>query len=136
LIGVDVEAVDRALKFLELADAHFAPSERTLLRAAPAAEQRGLFFRLWTLKEAYIKAHGDGLALPLDQFSFTTAPPAIGFTPEIRDDPSAWQFETLTPTPNHVLSLAIRHGGAPVAVAPFRVTHSEIDRLMAAAARG
>jgi 4'-phosphopantetheinyl transferase len=135
-IGVDIEQIERTVKLLELADAHFAASERALLRAAPAGEQRPLFFRLWTLKEAYIKAHGDGLAPPLDQFAFTTAPPAIGFAPEIRDDPAAWQFETLTPTPDHILSLAIRRGGTPVAVAPFRVTHSGIDRLMAAAARG
>lgn len=132
-IGVDIEDVARSGHLLEIADAYFAPDELALLRAAPAERQRELFFRLWTLKESYIKAHGDGLSLPLDQFAFTLSPPAIAFTPAIRDDPAAWQFATLAPTATHILSLAIRHGGTnPVAVAPYRVTHSDIDRSMTA----
>jgi 4'-phosphopantetheinyl transferase len=133
VIGVDIEDIGRSARLLEIADAYFAAAELALLRAAPAAAQPALFFRLWTLKEAYIKAHGDGLSLPLDQFSFSLSPLGIAFAAAIRDDPAAWQFCTLTPSPTHILSLAIRHGGAnPVAVAPYRVTHSDIDRLMTA----
>ena len=135
-IGVDIEDVERSGRLLEIADAYFAPDELALLRAAPAARQRPLFFRLWTLKEAYIKAHGEGLSLPLDQFAFSLSPLGIAFTTAIRDDPAAWQFDTLEPTATHILSLAVRHGGTnPVAVAPYRVTHSDIDRLMTARAR-
>jgi 4'-phosphopantetheinyl transferase len=135
-IGVDIEDVERSGRLLEIADAYFAPEELALLRAAPADQQRALFFRLWTLKEAYIKAHGDGLSLPLDQFAFALSPPAIAFTAAIHDDPAAWQFATLAPTATHILSLAVRHGGTnPVAVAPYRVTHSDIDRLMIASTR-
>jgi 4'-phosphopantetheinyl transferase len=132
-IGVDIEDVERSGRLLEIADAYFAPDELALLRAAPAERQRELFFRLWTLKESYIKAHGDGLSLPLDQFAFTLSPPAIAFTSAIRDDPAAWQFATLAPTATHILSLALRHGGTnPVGVVPYRVTHSDIDRSMTA----
>ena len=132
-LGVDIEDVARSGHLLEIADAYFAPDELALLHAAPAEQRRELFFRLWTLKESYIKAHGDGLYLPLDQFAFTLSPPAITFTPAIRDDPESWQFATLAPTATHILSLAVRHGGTnPVAVAPCRVTHSDIDRSITA----
>jgi 4'-phosphopantetheinyl transferase len=130
-IGVDIEAVDRRVEMLGIARSHFAPAEFALL-AAPDADRRDLFFRLWTLKEAYIKAHGDGLALPLQQFAFSLAPLSVAFEPGLRDDPARWQFATLSPTPAHRLSLAVRHGGTPVAVLSYRMTHSVIDRLMTA----
>ncbi len=107
------------------------------MRSAPPAAQRSVFFRLWTLKEAYIKAHGGGLSLPLDRFAFTLSPPVIAFAPGFPDDPAVWQFSTVTPTPTHILSVAVRHGGTnPVAVVPHRMTHSDIDRSMTATAGG
>jgi 4'-phosphopantetheinyl transferase len=132
-IGVDIEDVERPGRLLEIAHAYFAPDELIILRSAPASEQRSIFFRLWTLKEAYIKAHGDGLSLPLDRFAFSLSPPAIAFAPGFADDPAVWQFSTLTPTATHILSVAVRRDGTnTVAVAPHRVTHSDIDRLMTA----
>jgi 4'-phosphopantetheinyl transferase len=132
-IGVDIEHIEHSARFLELAHSYFAPAEIALLRAAPAAAQRPLFFRLWTLKEAYIKAHGDGLSVPLDQFAFSLSPLGVAFTAAIREDPAAWQFCTFTPTLMHVLSLAIRRGTNSIAVTRHRVTPSDIDRMMAAA---
>lgn len=131
-IGVDIEAIDRRVEMLDIARSHFAPDEFALFGASPESDHRDLFFRLWTLKEAYIKAHGDGMALPLQQFTFSLEPLSIAFGPELSDDPVRWQFAALAPTPAHALSLALRHGGTPVAVLPYRVTHSVIDRLMTA----
>jgi len=130
-IGVDIEETGRTVEMLDIARSHFAPTEFALFDV-PDADHRDLFFRLWTLKEAYIKAHGDGLSLPLQQFSFSLESLSIAFEPELRDDPARWQFATLTPTSTHRLSVALRHGGTPVAVLPYRVTHSVIDRLMTA----
>lgn len=133
-IGVDIEDLGRPGRLLEIAHAYFAPDELIVLRSAPPAEQRRVFLQLWTLKEAYIKAHGDGLSLPLDRFAFTLSPPVIAFAPGFPDDPAVWQFRTLSPTASHVLSVAVRHGGTnAVAVAPQPVTPGDIDRLMAAA---
>lgn len=134
-IGVDIEDLERPGRLLEIAHAYFAPDELIILRNAPPTEQRAVFLRLWTLKEAYIKAHGDGLSLPLDRFAFVLSPPAIAFAPGIPDDPAVWQFCTLTPTASHILSVAVRLGGTnPAAVAPHRMTHDDIDRLMTATA--
>jgi 4'-phosphopantetheinyl transferase len=118
-IGVDVEDTARAhLGTVEIADRFFSPAEVAELRSLPAWAQPDRFFDYWTLKEAYIKARGLGLHLPLDQFSFhlgagarEPAPPIrISFGPEIADDPASWQFGLLDLTPRHRLATAIRRG--------------------------
>ena len=82
-------------------------SEVNDLKALPDDEQARAFFDYWTLKEAYIKARGFGLALPLADFAFTLAPPAppqIAFEPALEDDPDTWQFAQDWPTPVHRLA--------------------------------
>lgn len=116
-VGVDVEHVDRQL-YQDVADRHFAPAEVRDLRALPEAAQHAAFFEYWTLKEAYIKARGLGLALPLDQFAFSLhgdAPPTVTFTPGF-DDAARWQFWQAWPTPAHRLSLAVEREGTNLPV--------------------
>ena len=114
-VGVDVEIVTRRLNH-DIADRFFAPREVADLRALPVEQQPHVFFDYWTLKEAYIKARGLGLALPLAHFAFRLRPPAaptIGFDAEIDDDPSSWQFAQAWPDPDHRLGLAVRRGEGP-----------------------
>jgi 4'-phosphopantetheinyl transferase len=109
-VGVDVEWVDRLLTH-DIADRFFAAREVADLRALPAADQKRVFFDYWTLKEAYIKARGMGLALPLADFAFKLAPPrapTITFEGRIHDRPETWQFAQSWPTPSHRLALAVR----------------------------
>ncbi len=119
-IGVDVEWLDRRGDTVAVADRHFAPPEVTALSALPAHRQRERFFTYWCLKEAYIKATGKGLATPLDQFWFNVdgpGPVTIAFDPRLADDPDAWQFAHLRPTPQHILALAVRRApGADLAL--------------------
>ncbi len=49
----------------------FSEKEQALIEAAPENERDMLFFTLWTLKEAYIKAIGKGLSYPMDEVEFT-----------------------------------------------------------------
>ena len=117
-VGVDVEQVGRHLSH-DIAGRFFAPKEVTDLRALPESDQPRVFFDYWTLKEAYIKARGFGLALPLKDFAFTLRPPAaptIGFEPALDDDPSTWQFLQDWPTAEHRLGLAVRREGADLPV--------------------
>ena len=112
-VGVDVEHVGRKLTH-DVPGRFFAPREVADLRARPEAEQESVFFDYWTLKEAYIKARGFGLALPLGDFAFelsSSAPPAITFEPAMNDDPATWQFYQESPTPRHRLGLAVRRTG-------------------------
>jgi 4'-phosphopantetheinyl transferase len=118
-VGVDVEHLEPPNLDLGLAASHFAPAEAQALATRPAAAQRARFFALWTLKEAYIKARGLGLAMPLDQFAFDLDGSEIGvrFSPEANDDEHAWHFARLAPTPRHALALAARRApGEPLIV--------------------
>ncbi len=118
-VGIDVESIERRGETLGIADRFFSPSEATALRALPPSEQHHRFFHLWTLKEAYIKARGMGLALPLDQFSFelvTGAPTTISFDPRLVDDAKTWQFDSFWPTRTHFVSTAVRRRSGPVRI--------------------
>ncbi|MEM6455496.1 MAG: 4'-phosphopantetheinyl transferase superfamily protein [Acidobacteriota bacterium] len=81
-VGVDVERVRAMPDGLDIAEHFFAAGERATLRqvltAAPSAQQAvvgsATFFRCWTRKEAYLKATGKGLSLPLDRFEVSLVP--------------------------------------------------------------
>jgi 4'-phosphopantetheinyl transferase len=72
-IGVDVEQVRRDSDLEAIARRFFSAHEQKQLAAFPAEEKVEAFFRCWTRKEAYIKATGDGLSLPLSQFDVSLA---------------------------------------------------------------
>lgn len=61
-LGVDIE-VERTRNFLGLAERYFTPAEQAWLREQPEAERAHAFARLWTCKEAWMKADGRGLAV-------------------------------------------------------------------------
>jgi 4'-phosphopantetheinyl transferase len=111
-VGVDVEASDRPTDF-DVADRFFAPEEAQIVRSAPPEGRACVFFRFWTLKEAFIKATGEGLRRPLDSFSFMLDPVRIVFHPERegtprQDDPATWQFAECRPAPDRPLALAVQ----------------------------
>ncbi len=116
-VGVDVENVDRRVGTTAIAERFFAPPEVADLRKLPEAEQRGRFFQIWTLKEAYIKARGLGLAIPLASFWFTLAPPAppaLSVAPPTVDDPARWRFFEGFLAPGFRIAAAIdRSAGEP-----------------------
>lgn len=71
-VGVDVEHIGRDLDHELLAKRFFSPSERVELNALPASERHLAFLRVWTRKEAYLKAVGTGLTQALDQFDISS----------------------------------------------------------------
>ncbi len=109
-LGVDVEFLDRRPVSEGLPERYFSSSEVADLRALPSERQGRGFFDYWTLKEAYIKARGLGLALPLEKFSYHLGQPeiTISFAPDLDDDPSQWQFAQFEPGPRHLISCAVR----------------------------
>ena len=97
-LGIDVEPSGRRAAATEIAERHFAPAEAQLVNRQGLAT----FLRLWTLKEAYVKATGEGLARPLCSFAFQLDP--------LRVDDGApergWRFAELRPDAGHYLALA------------------------------
>lgn len=110
-VGVDVEDRERRGRMLAVADRYFSPSEVEALRSLPTGEQLDRFFLYWTLKESYIKARGMGLAIPLSQFSFGIASDiSIAFDPKLDDEPSSWQFTTMSFGRRHAVAASMRRG--------------------------
>jgi 4'-phosphopantetheinyl transferase len=107
-LGVDVEPLTRGPEILALAGSVFAPDELAALRALPELAQPDRALALWTLKEAYIKARGLGLSLPLDgfAFSFDDSHTRISFAPTITDMPERWTFRTFDLL-DHRIALAL-----------------------------
>lgn len=107
-LGVDVESLHRREVSIEIADHYFAPEEVAVLTATPPHQQKYRFFEYWTFKEAYIKARGMGLSLPLDKFSFQYPDDyavEIAIDPELRDDSRRWQFWQFRPRPEYLVAI-------------------------------
>lgn len=73
-VGIDVEVVDESVPIDSVASKFFAPREIAALEALPESLRRVGFFSCWTRKEAYIKARGLGLSMPLDSFDLSAEP--------------------------------------------------------------
>lgn len=127
-IGVDVESIHRQLDTAEIAPTVFEASELSAFRTAPEAQRRDMFFAFWTLKEAYIKARGMGLSLPLDGFAFDIAHahPRVSFNHRCPDDASRWQFRRFNATPEHVLAVAVEAPEAAVNIRLIRTVPNAV----------
>ncbi|MFN3649590.1 MAG: 4'-phosphopantetheinyl transferase family protein [Armatimonadota bacterium] len=109
--GVDSECLGRKVGIHRVARGVFAPSEYADLLALAEEAQRERFLQLWTLKEAYIKARGMGMALPLQRFAyrFEGGAVALEVDPEIDPNPAPWRAATFQLGPEHQVALAVRH---------------------------
>ena len=109
-IGIDVEKIRPRPDARKLAERFFSDEERRSLENLSGGELQAAFFRCWTRKEAYIKAKGEGLSLPLHQFDVSVAadePQALLAT---RPDPSEadrWSVRDLPTRPGYAAALAV-----------------------------
>lgn len=74
-VGVDIETMrERMPQAMDIAQRYFAPEETEFLRALAGPDRPRGFFRLWTFKEAFVKARGDGLFSGLSRFAISLEP--------------------------------------------------------------
>lgn len=109
-VGVDIEYIHPMPDIEQIAESFFSVSENAALHKLPVNQRLEAFFNCWTRKEAYIKAIGDGLTQPLDQFQVSLAPgepPQLLRVEKDSNEVSRWRIEALDPAPRYVAALAV-----------------------------
>ena len=109
-IGVDVERIRQGISSHVIAQQYFSKAEVAELQSLPIDQRESAFFICWTRKEAYIKAQGLGLALPLESFdvSLTPGQPAIlRATRPDEKEAARWTLRSLDVDPNYAGAIAV-----------------------------
>jgi 4'-phosphopantetheinyl transferase len=114
-VGVDLEWIDRQLDVDAVARRFLARSELSLLQASIGVERTDIFFRLWTAKEACLKAAGLGLAAGLDAVDVVPDRRAVRAVARHPDGgTSTWSLSDFSPPHGYIGTLAV--AGAPAIV--------------------
>ncbi|PCF93914.1 4'-phosphopantetheinyl transferase family protein [Vreelandella nigrificans] len=109
-VGIDVENIVERHAAFDIVSQCFSASEAKEIQAACPEAQSRLFFEYWTLKEAYAKARGFGLSIPLDQCSFDLSQSSsieLLVTQQLNDDSARWFLCQYYPDATHVLALCV-----------------------------
>jgi 4'-phosphopantetheinyl transferase len=109
-IGVDLERIQPELSIDEIARRHFSAGEVDQLGRLPASVRHRAFFNCWTRKEAFIKAIGIGLSLPLDQFDVTLAldePAVLVQTRWDQEEALRWSLAAFDAGRDYVAAVAV-----------------------------
>jgi 4'-phosphopantetheinyl transferase len=110
-VGIDIEHIQQDFKFDEIMTHFFSPREVMILRSIPCHDRRDAFFACWTRKEAYIKARGEGLAIPLGNFDVAFAPghrPALLRVENNQHECQAWNMHELLTLPEYKAALVVQ----------------------------
>jgi 4'-phosphopantetheinyl transferase len=127
-VGLDVEAFGRSLDDMSGVIRFFAPSEIRFLEGCPSERRARAFIAIWTMKEAFVKATGLGLSLPLDQFAVGLDPPRLVAPPVEWGPAQVWQFFVSEPSPGHQLAVVAR--AEPSTMLRFTVSRTSCSTLM------
>ena len=108
-LGIDIEKIKPQVAFEGIEGRYFSPKERAELETLPRDLRSEGFFLCWTRKEAYVKARGEGLNVPLESFSVSLTPgkPAVLQS----SDEERWSLYTLDPTAGFVAALVAEGRG-------------------------
>ena len=102
-LGIDTEKIQPGFAGEEIAERYFSATERRELAEVPKELRDTAFFLCWTRKEAYLKAHGDGLQIALDSFDVSLKP---GEPETLRSaDSGRWSMRSFAPAPQFVAAI-------------------------------
>jgi 4'-phosphopantetheinyl transferase len=109
--GIDAEKIRKRSNPVGVARRMFSDAENRSLQRLQGRAFMEHFFSAWTLREAYVKAIGVGIAFPTHKLTFAVEADdsvAISFHPHIDDRPEDWDFRLLRPTGEHIAATAVR----------------------------
>lgn len=113
-IGIDLERIRSDFATDKIAKHFLSAREVAMFRALDPASRVHAFFRIWTRKEAYLKARGHGLSSSLREFdvSFLPGEPAaLLSTPPDPREASRWRLEELFADAHYVAAIAVEGRG-------------------------
>ncbi len=120
-VGVDIEDAKRDVDLLGLARRYFAENEACHLERLDEGPRREAFFATWTLKEAFVKALGRGLAFALDSFAFEFDGARLRrFHPPASEAGRNWEFHQFSLPTNLHGALVIETSEFPEVQLEFR----------------
>jgi 4'-phosphopantetheinyl transferase len=109
-LGVDLEFIREDLSDEKIAERFFSRRELDDLKGLPVELRRQGFFDCWTRKEAYIKARGEGLSMPLDEFDVSLTPGEAAVLLRNHKEPeevSRWSMKTVDVPDGYVAALVV-----------------------------
>lgn len=109
-VGVDVERIREGISSLVIARQYLSKAEMAELQSLPPEQRVNAFFICWTRKEAYIKAQGLGLSLPLVSFDVSLTPNQPAVLRATRPDPheaARWTLRSLPTDTEHEAAAAV-----------------------------
>jgi 4'-phosphopantetheinyl transferase len=110
-IGIDLEEIRPVASLEKLVEQFFAPAEYAVFAGLPWQQKLSSFYSAWTRKEAYVKARGLGMSLPLNQYAVTVAPetvPALIIDEKGPVSEDLWSFLDVEVAPGYAAALAVR----------------------------
>jgi 4'-phosphopantetheinyl transferase len=122
-VGVDVELLRPLHDCAAIAQRHFAAAEWQRWSQLPQAQQLAAFYACWTRKEAYVKALGGGLSVPLDGFEVAFEPdraPALLTVGGSAQAALGWTLWGVEPAPDHVAAVVVQ--GRSLTLRPLDAT--------------
>jgi len=124
-LGVDIEYVRSVPDMFGVAREVFSPLERACLQEASSEQRPDVFFRVWTRKESFIKALGDGMHFPLTEFDVSAEPSAPELLLACRAAPSEvgrWTMLELPSEPGYMAALTVEGSGFEVVSRSYQRT--------------
>jgi len=121
-IGIDLEHVHPMPDMDDFARQYFSLRENILINSLSGKQKEEAFFKIWTCKEAFLKANGNGLTVPINQVETavesdgSVALISIG---EREEQAELWRLESFTPISSYQAALAVKGNGGQISFRNF-----------------
>jgi 4'-phosphopantetheinyl transferase len=111
-VGIDIEQIRVVPRWEGVTNSFFSTVEREAIGSLPSIDRLYGFFTCWTRKEAYLKATGDGVGVPLDRFDVSVIPgskPRLLRVEDAPEETKRWHFHAL-PLPTDYIGVVAHEG--------------------------
>jgi 4'-phosphopantetheinyl transferase len=127
-VGVDIDQTRTMSDMSGVAEHAFSPAERALLERTPPESRPEVFFRIWTRKESFIKALGDGMHFPLDGFDVSAEPTGSQLLLACRAAPhelGRWTTRAVACEPGFTAAITVEGDGFEMRSIAYAATGSD-----------